>query len=371
MFQKISKYLLKYDPVLLSATLFLLIWSYVFINGIAVHIGGKLTGYGGKQLVWICLGLVTMFIVSSINYQKLGEASWFFYLGAIFLLLLVLLIGSKINGARSWINLPGGVTLQPGEFAKPTTLFFGAWLLANRGENKYTLTSFIPIGICFAVPFILINMQPDFGTSLVLIPILATILYIARIDKKWIYLALIVGTLAVLILYFFILKDYQVKRIDVFLGLIDDKSGAEWNTRQCLNSVGSGGLFGQGIGKGTMYALGYLPQNVAPTDLIFSVIAEETGFIGCSILILTYLLIILRAVFVLAKTNSFFGKFIVAGAVGFLLFHFFINIGMNIGIVPIVGIPLPLMSYGGSFMITCMTFMGLLQNVYIHRNLED
>ncbi|MGL4854421.1 MAG: FtsW/RodA/SpoVE family cell cycle protein, partial [Lentisphaeria bacterium] len=332
---------------------------------IGQHVGGDISSYWVRQLAWVLVGLLIMFLISLIDYETLGRYSILIWLGSVSLLLLVLVVGKEINGSKSWLQIPGA-TLQPAEFAKSCSLLFAAWLLSLRMDIKGISRFFIP-SIAILVPLFLIGIQPDHGSAFILVPIFASLCFIGGIEKKWIIGAILVMLVCAYPVYKFGLKDYQRDRIEVFLGLKEDKMGSEWNAEQSLLAVGTGGFKGKGFGNGTMYILGYLPQTVAPTDFIFSVIGEETGFIGSCVLIFTYLLIILRAVYIVAKTNDNFGKFLGVGTIAFFTTHCYINIGMTIGVAPIVGVPLPFMSYGGSFMIGCMMFMGLLQSIYVHR----
>lgn len=370
--------LIRMDFIILASLFFLLTWSIIFIHGIGVHCGGDIEGYWSRQIAWAVIGLIGMFIVASIDYRSLGEYSWLVYFAGVSLLVLVLVIGSEINGAKSWIKIPGA-TIQPAELAKPCALLMSAWLMSKRvvaSENAWSIKRFIVPGLACAIPCFLVLIQPDLGSSFVFIPIFGAIAFMAGLSKRVLAVILIVITLTGasiapgMPIYENFLSDYQQDRIDVFINPESDIANAGYNAYQSKLAVGSGGLQGKGLGQGTMYILGYLPYTVAPTDFIHSAIAEETGFVGSSILIFAYLLIILRAVHIMVRSTDSFGKFLAAGFIGFILTHCYINIGMTIGVAPVIGVPLPFVSYGGSFMVGCMVFMGLLQSVHVHRNIS-
>ncbi len=370
MFSTILGKLARLDFVLLLCVMFLLTWSCIFIYGIGVHCGGDIAGYWWRQLAWSGLGLAGMFIIALIDYRKLGDFSWLIFLGGCTLLVLVLVIGKEIYGSKSWIEVPGA-TIQPSEFAKPCALVMTAWLMSKRMEIKggtWSITRFIIPGLGCAIPCFLVLLQPDMGSAFIFVPIFAAIAFVGGLPKRVIFLIIFSITVSAVPVYKYALKDYQRKRVDTFINPENDLKESGWNAHQSKLAVGAGGLHGKGLGNGTMYILGYLPRPVAPTDFIHSVIAEETGFIGSSILIFTYLLIILRAVHIAAKAKDYFGKFLAVGFMAFLVTHCYINIGMTMGVAPIIGVPLPFVSYGGSFMIGCMAFMGILQSVHVHRD---
>lgn len=368
MFDLIRKHLNKiphFDPILLLLTFLLLGIGITFIYGAGQHAGGDIVAYWWKQLLWTSIGLSGMFVCGMIDYKELGKWSPVIYIAGLSLLVIVLIFGTKINGARSWLPL-GGITLQPSELAKPCTLLILAWYFDNHEKQPPVITKFIIPGLLFGLPFGLILLQPDLGSGFVLAPIFATLCFIAGIHKRWIFLAIFAVVVSAYPVYKYALKDYQRQRLQTLIDPSADIQGAGWNARQSLLAVGSGGLTGKGLGKGTQYSLGYLPPTVSTTDFIHSVIGEETGFIGSAALISIYLLLILRSVHIATKSSDTLGKFLALGVAAFIVTHCYINIGMTIGVAPIIGLPLPFVSYGGSFMLGCMLFMGLLQSVYIH-----
>ena len=360
------------DLVLLSCVFVLVGFSTYFLYGAGQHLGGDIATFWKKQLVWFTIGLIIMLIIAVVDFEIWCTYSGLLYGGALLLLLAVLVpsIGKEIYGARSWIPILGtSSTLQPAEFAKPTALLFTAWLMSKADKsNPYGLRHFILPTVVMGIPVLLIMMQPDAGTALVFIPMLLAIVFVAGLAKRWMFLAVILAVILALPLYHYVLTPYQQAKIVTLFNPTHDLIGSGWGAYQSRLAVASGGITGKGFGHGIMYILGFVPKAVATTDYIHSVIAEETGFVGSSALIFTYIIIILRAVKIAAKSGGECGKFVASGFIGFLLMHCYVNIGMTIGVAPIIGLPLPFFSYGGSFMVACMIFIGLLQSVHVHRH---
>ncbi len=372
MMKELWNNLKRLDLILFSCVMVLVGFSTYFLYGAGQHLGGDISSFWKKQLLWLVVGLIAMVVISAVDYRTWGEYSGFIYFCSILLLLSVWIpgLGKNINGARSWITILGtSSTIQPAEFAKPFGLLFSAWLMSKQdNSNKTSLIRFILPGIAMAVPVFLIMLQPDAGTALVFVPMFLAIAFVADLSKRWMILAFIVALVLAYPLYKFGLSSYQQGKIITLIDPELDLTGAGWGAYQSRLAVASGGMFGKGFGNGIMYILGFVPKAVATTDYIHSVIAEETGFVGSSTLIFTYLLIILRAVKIAAKSVTDFGRFFAVGFIGFLLTHCYVNIGMTTGVAPIIGLPLPFFSYGGSFMVTCMIFIGFLQSIHIHKN---
>ncbi len=326
------------------------------------------------QIVWGCLGIGVFLSIVMFDYRKLQGLKWVTYAGAAFLLVVVFLCPSQ-SGAHRWIPLPG-FNIQPSELGKLAVIIVLSGIIGdplhNIRERKTQMLCFGAVGLIF----LLIALEPDLGTSLVLVPITVMIIYCAGMSMKPLWIAFGAGLLLLVVIYFWmkidadsfpIMKDYQKLRIKVFLGLANDPFGAEWNSIQSQIAVGSGGFEGKGFLKGTQNMLGFLPKTVAPTDFIFSVIAEESGFRGCLILISLYGLLLMRAMYAAMVACDLFGRLLAAGVAALLFCHVFVNIAMTIGVIPITGLPLPLISYGGSFMLIMMSALGLVQSVYVRR----
>ena len=370
------KRLLRFDWVMFAVIITLLVISCLFIYSADYRATEHmLSGLVVKQLRWALIGLSCYFAAAALDYRKLNESHWWICLGGLLSLVLVLFLGMSVYGAHRWFSF-GGITVQPSEFAKlAVILTLAVWL----GDSSLDITRFKNFILAFllaGVPFLLILIEPDLGSAMILLPIVLVLLYCAGVPLR--PLLTVVGTgvagLLVLIIWlrFFpdscpFLTDYQKNRVLVYLGVNQDPLGTGWNTLQSQIAVGSGGLFGKGYLKGTQNILGFLPRTVAPTDFIFSVVAEESGFVGSALLLMLYSMVVIRCMSAAVMARDLFGRLLAAG-VGVLIFsHVFVNIAMTIGLMPITGLPLPLMSYGGTFMVSTMIALGLVQSVYLRR----
>ena len=291
---------------------------------------------------------------------------------------LVLVAGVKVYGARRWLGL-GSYGIQPAEIAKLTTLLAVSYYLFHHTlqSRRQWQTVWVTV-VLMAVPFVLIMLEPDLGSALVLIPICFGLMFVAGVRVKHLALAAALGIVlaGVGLPIMWKLKEdrtgrrsYQKDRLTVFFHRDYDLTGAGWNLNQSLIAVGSGGMTGKGYLQGTQNLLGYLPRSVTPNDFLFSVIAEEVGFIGSVVIILLYAVLLFSGLRIAANARDRLGMLLATGVVVMLFFHIFINVGMTIGLMPVTGLPLPLLSYGGSFVLASMTALGLLQNVWIHRRI--
>ncbi len=330
--------------------------------------------YLKKQVFFVILGLAAAVFLIRYDYGNLRRYSWFLYGLSVLLLILVLVAGEEIRGTTGWISLGPLPAVQPAEFTKILLiLWFADFLQARKGQ----LDELKPILICMAlmaVPFLLIMAQPDMGTALVYIALTVVMMYAAGANPRlltFLVLGGLVLVVALLLLHFYLgmplpIEDYQLQRLVVFLDPYNDGSGgrdAGWHTIQSLIAIGSGGLTGQGLYHGTQVQLNYLPDH--HTDFIYAVIGEELGFIGGIIVIILYGILILRAIYISYHSKELYGTLLVIGITAMWLFHIFESIGMSIGIMPITGIPLPFLSYGGSSMLTNLVAAGLVLSVNI------
>ncbi len=330
----------------------------------------------GKQLHWIGLGIFLYFLMAAIDYRALPVrfAAFGGYGITIIALILVLFLGRTISGATRWLDI-GGFRLQPSEPAKLAIICVLANIFSDPRFSKSPLKIAVLTAMTVGVPFALIAIEPDLGSALILLPVTGAMLFCFGI--KWRYILTILLAvcccIAVVLADCFVwekpllLRSYQIDRIKIFMNPGMDKQGRGLNAYQAMNSVGSGGLSGKGIGKGTQNELGFLPQTVSNNDFIFSVLAEETGFTGSLFLLALYMTLlytILRTAFL----TGGYGRFLATGIGTMFFCHIFINIGMNIGVAPITGLPLPLLSYGGSFTLTGMGTLGMLQSIYRSRD---
>ncbi len=330
--------------------------------------------YVKKQLFMISLGLLGAIFIIRYDIAEFKNFGNLLYLLSLGLLIVVLLFGTEVRGTTGWISLGPLPAVQPAEFTKIMLIIaFADFVNRRRGELD-TLPKILPCLAYMGLPFVLIMMQPDLGTALVYIAITIIMLLVAGANSR-VLLALMGGGILlvglILIAHFhwglpIPLEDYQLKRLTVFLDPYNDGQGgrgAGWNTIQSLVAIGSGGLVGKGLYNGSQVQLNFLPEH--HTDFIYAVIGEELGFIGALGLIGLYAILILRSLYIASEAREFFGSLVVIGVTAMWLFHIFENIGMSIGVMPITGIPLPFISYGGSSMVTNLLAVALIINVNI------
>ena len=344
-----------------------------------------------RQIIWYLTGLSAAAVVCLIDYHILSRWSLVGYWIMILLLVSVLVIGSVRLGARRWIDL-GFFQFQPSEFAKLAFIIVQAHFLSRpRDELRAPGIFWKSLGMTL-LPFLLILREPDLGSALVLFPVGLVMMYVAGVPMR--YLAKLMGGVGLLVGLILVdilfapanwqvkLEEYQRQRLLIYFGrdfASPNATPAErqraremqrekaYNTEQALISVGSGGLTGKGWRQGTQSSLGYLPRAVAHNDFIFSVIAEEKGFMGSVIVIALYLAVLFTGLRTASQARDRLGKLLAVGVVTLFFSHVFINIGMNIRLMPVTGIPLPLLSYGGSSVLCSLIAIGILQNVYIYR----
>jgi rod shape determining protein RodA len=345
-----------------------------------------------RQIVWYALGIGAAAALCCVDYHILARWAMVAYWASVLLLAAVLFVGTVRFGARRWFDL-GFFSLQPSEFAKLAFIVAQAHFLSRPTEELRILPNFLKALGMMLLPFVLILKEPDLGSALVLLPTGLAMLFVAGTPRR--YLLRLLGGVGIVGALFLVdvlfappnwrvkLEDYQRRRLMVYFGKEDSppagasradrerlrqqQSDYSHNVRQALISVGSGGLTGKGWRQGTQNALGYLPRPVAHNDFIFSVIAEESGFVGSVIVLALYGVVLFTGIKIAGQARDRLGKLMAVGVVTLLFSHVFINIGMNIRIMPVTGVPLPLLSYGGSSVLGSLIAMGLLQNVYIYR----
>lgn len=329
-----------------------------------------------RQLSGVAIGMVLFVLITRMDYHALSGYTTLFLVINVVLLLSPHLpgIGVEVNGGRSWINI--GTQIQPGEFAKVTVVLLAASVMARYGGRLNDLREYLKALAIMAVPFICVMTQPDLGTGLVYLVIAAFALIIGGAD--WRFLVGTIGALVVLVAAVLILdpiadqiaghdvllKDYQKSRLLVFMDSTYDTSGDGYNLQQAKIAIGSGGFLGKGFMQATQSSMGFLPE--APTDFVFCILAEEFGFVGALILLAFYIGLIVVSVNVARGASDLFGTIIVICVVGMWLFQILENIGMDCGLMPITGIPLPFISYGSSFMIVNFMMLGLINSVWVH-----
>jgi rod shape determining protein RodA len=362
------------DWLLLGAVVLLATISCLLVWSATSHRDALTGGDGGlflrKQLVNVVIGLVLMAVVWATDHRWIRIVTPLVYLGSLGGLVLVLANGATINGSRSWIDL-GGMSLQPSEFAKLAVVIGMALVLAERTEGRWrtrvgvreSLGDVVALLLVAAVPTLLIVMQPDLGTTLVLSATVFGVLAAAGTPRRW--LALLAGggvTLAVAGVSAGMLKAYQIDRFMSFMDPTLDPKGAGYNVQQARIAIGNGGLFGQGLFHGSTTQSGFVPEQ--HTDFVFTVAGEELGLVGAGLLVVLLGVVLWRALRIAARTDDLFGRIAAAGIACWFGFQAFQNIGMCLGIMPVTGVPLPFLSYGGSSMFASLLAVGLLQNIH-------
>lgn len=314
-----------------------------------------------RQLLYILVGLFLCFIVATIDYHQLEKIAIPIYILAIIMLVYVLLFGKTMGGSRRWIKV-AGFDFQPSEFAKIALIIFLADFLSRQKDKLSNFLYFLLPFLFTGVLMLLITKQPDLGTAIVFLAIVLFMIYVAGIEWKYILMISLLLVASFPVLWSF-LKDYQRKRIIFFLNPELDPLGAGYNIIQSKVAIGSGGLLGQGLFSGIQSQLKFLPAQ--HTDFVFAVIGEELGFFGALLLLSLFILLLWKGIKIAQEAPDLLGTFLATGVVAFMFFHIFINIGMVMGLVPATGLPLPFISYGGTFMITNFIGIGLLLNVHL------
>jgi rod shape determining protein RodA len=316
------------------------------------------------QIYALGLGSIALLVCLMIDYRKLAEHSLLLFGGLIAMLLFVLLAGDSAGGAQRWINI-GRFKLQPSEFGRITLAVILAMYFGENRRGARTAGDLIVAGLFAAVPILLIAKQPDLGTAVTLVPVAFGIAYLAGLRLRLIGIALAIAVLLAPIAWNFALKDYQKSRIVIFLDPEQDPRGAGYQPIQARVTVGSGGLMGKGFMHGTQGQYKFLP--VAHNDFIFSVLAEEHGFLGVLAALGLYLFVILRSLEAARMAKDRIGAYLVGGLICGFAFQVVYNITMSAGLAPVKGLTLPLMSYGGSSMIATLAAFGLILNVRMRR----
>jgi rod shape determining protein RodA len=326
---------------------------------------GRNTGLEIKQLYAIALGLVGLLVVVSLDYRRLVDRAPVLYLAAVGVLVYVLFFGPRIAGTRRWFMGPGGFQVQPSEFAKLVAALLVAKLFAEAKKETLGLFDLLVPGAAVGLMAVLIAAEPDLGTAFTLVPLFLTVAFLAGLRVRAILgvvvVMLVVGSLG----WMFALKEYQKSRIYTFLDPNLDPRGAGYQKIQSEIAVGSGGVAGKGYKQGTQSQLGYLPAR--HTDFIFSVLAEENGFVGVVAVLGLYMFILWRAFETAQMARDRVGAFLAAGIAAILSFQVIYNVAMVAGLVPVKGLPLPLMSYGGSSVLSSLFAVGLILNVRMRR----
>lgn len=311
-----------------------------------------------------CIGIAAMLMLCFFDYEQFGNIVKYIYLFAVFILIVVLFFGTAGDwGARSWIRF-GSVGIQPAELAKVCFVITFSWHLSKVEDRVNSPLALLGLTAHIAALVALIMLEPDLGSTMVFVFMFACMLFVAKLSYKYILPVLTIGAASLPLIYKYVFSGYQQKRIMVFLNPESDPLDSGYNVIQSKIAVGSGQLWGKGFLRGTQNQMGYLPTK--STDFIFSVFSEEFGFVGAVLIVCLLFLIVFRCFRAAKKADNSFGRYICTGIGAMLLFHVFENVGMCIGLMPVTGIPLPFISYGGTSLVTNMIAVGLVMSVTYH-----
>ena len=348
----------KFDYVLLLSAFLLLA---IGITAVYSATYTRTTSFYQKQILWAIIGTGMFFTFSNIDYRIYSRYSKLIYIFNVVFLISVFIFGSKVLGAQRWIKL-GPISIQPSELAKLfVVLTFSDLLIRNYKDTFRGFKDLILSGIHIVPIFLLVAAQPDLGTGVVILFVYMVLIFLNGIDYKTYFTLCGVGAALMPVAYFFALKPYQRQRVFAFLHPEDDLLGSGWNIIQSKIAVGSGQLFGKGFLNGTQDKLRFLPES--QTDFIFAVISEEFGFVGSVTIIGLYFLLIFTILKIAQKTEDRYGQLVCYGIAAIIFFHTLVNIGMVIGVMPVKGLPLLLLSYGGSSLMFVSTMLGIVQSV--------
>ena len=359
-----------FDFILLVASIALTVYGLLLIYSGALASSGAaasvLSGPVGRQLVFALIGLLFCLAVSRTDYRFLAQGAIGLYFGLIAALVFVIFAGSEAHGSRRWIDIGAGIQVQPSEIGKLIVILVLAKYFSDNSEQINSLRVFLTSFAIAALPALLVFAEPDLGSATIFLLIWLGMVVMAGADMRHVLGMIGMFIAASPFALIAIVTDYQRERISLFLDPASDSMGSGFNILQAEISVGSGGLLGKGLTQGTQTQLDYLRTQT--TDYIFSVLGEELGFIGAMILFTLFIVLLMRGLRAAAISQDGFGRLVAVGVVIFILFQAFINIGVNIRLFPVTGIPLPFISQGGSSLITVFIAVGLLESVIVrHR----
>jgi rod shape determining protein RodA len=350
-----------FDWVLTGFVLLICTLGIVQIHSATEHT--KFAGAHIKQIYWVLAGVGAMFLVSLLNYQTLLEKIHWFYFVSLASLIAVILFGQKYLGARRWIKMPGGAHFQPSEWVKLILILAVAKYFADLHEGDLSWPDFMKAGAIVGFPMLMVLAQPDLGTALTYLPVAVMGLFLGGVRLKQALVVLLILGLLVPVAWMKVLKPYQKERLTSFMNPDADRQGSGYQVNQSLIAVGSGGIWGSSQGSQTHLAFLPVPQ----TDFIFASLAEEHGLVGALGVLLLYFIVLMRLTQNAQTAPDRAGVFLVMGVVAVLSFHILVNVGMVVGFMPVTGIPLPLMSYGGSSVLFMFLALGIVMNVRMRR----
>jgi rod shape determining protein RodA len=356
-----SKFYWSFFFVILGISL----WGIFFLYSASYNLGAEEGVIALKQMVRIAVGLLVFLGIVSVGHKTFLNVSYVLYAVMLVLLVMVLIFGTKRYGAQRWLYM-GPFSFQPSEFSKLAVILALSHYLGKRKKNLYQMRRFVVAFIMTLVPLVLVLKQPDLGTSLIFLPILLCMLYVWGAKLRYFLTTFMLGLCSLPFLWM-LLKPYQKDRLFAFLDPNRDPLGASYTVIQSKIAIGSGGFLGKGWLNGTQNKLHFVPEH--HTDFIFSVVGEEGGFISVLVFFLLFVLFFRLSFMVIRRTTDVSGRLLTTGIISMVFFHIFINIGMTIGMMPVTGLPLPLISYGGSSLLTFFISFGLLVSIFKERSI--
>ncbi|MBI4127863.1 MAG: rod shape-determining protein RodA [Parcubacteria group bacterium] len=349
----------EYDLLLVSTVVVLTLIGVTMVGSATLASFGDVS-QAERQLIFVVVGFLTLAIVARLDYRIVSSLAILFYLGTLVLLVLLLVRGETVRGTASWLSF-GFLSLQPSEFGKVSLVLLLGSYLARYTEELFLLRHLIITLLLTLIPMILTILEPDWGSALVFLAI--WFVMIAASSMPRIRIVAVVGSAIVVavVAWFTLLAPYQKERILTFLDPSRDPYGASYNVLQSISAVGSGGLFGKGLGRGPQSQLNFLPAR--HTDFIFAVIAEELGFLGAATVLFLFSLLFVRILLVARHARDSLGWYLTMGVLALIATHTIVNIGMNVGLFPVTGIPLPFISYGGSSLVSTLIALGIVLSI--------
>lgn len=374
MFKRLFLYLKNFDWVLFAAVFLLVCFGLAEIYSVALGHNSANFGSAGasllnfkKQMLFAIVGIMLLFGFSFWDYYNFRNYSNYFYIFGVVLLVLVLVLGSRVRGTTGWFYI-GGFGIQPVELIKFIVILFLARYFSDVNVKMHPLKHLLISGSGVAFLAVLVLLQPDFGSAAILFCVWMIMLLFVGFAKKYFVSIILILIVSISFSWLFLFHDYQKQRILTFFQPSYNPLDQGYNVAQAIIAVGAGGLTGRGIGYGSQSQLKFLPES--QNDFIFAVIAEELGFLGIFLVIVFFGLFFWRSIIAVKKTNNDFGIFVILGISGLIFVEMFINIGMNIGILPVVGLSLPFVSYGGSGLIINLMMIGVLESIIIRSKIN-
>jgi rod shape determining protein RodA len=354
---------IKGDLIALITVIFLSCLGLSALYSISVGRGGEAAQFFNKQVIFFAVLFPSAVAISFVHYNFFRSTSAILYIVSVSMLAYVLFFGTVIRGTRGWISL-GPLTFQPVEFAKLSLILVLAAYFSSHTKQIAQLRHIFASAVIAALPIVLVLIQPDIGSASILFLIWCAMIFVSRIPKRYVIMLLSFGLGAMIVSWFFLLHDYQKDRILTFINPAGDVSDAGYNVRQAMIAIGSGQLFGRGLGGGSQSQLRFLPE--AQSDFIFSVIAEEMGLFGVFLILGAWALLFVRLFYLMKISRDDFSQFTLFGISMLFFAHVAINIGGNLGLVPLTGIVLPFISYGGSALVMAYGSVAIAQSIHIH-----